>query len=122
MRPFTMATAAVELGVSRRRLDDLVVRFPKFHYSNGNRRLFTQDDIENLRAALRVEGAKKWQGLNSASTSRRSGKSGERISGAPWKKVQELLTGDSLNNSSTSSKRKSNVVTLRRKAKHAPTT
>lgn len=49
---YTMNEAASVLKISRRRLTDLVQEFP-YYYSNGIRKLFTQQDIDNLVEAMR---------------------------------------------------------------------
>ena len=45
---YTMEEAAALLNVSRRTLQEIVKRYP-FYYPNGNRKLFTDGDIETIR-------------------------------------------------------------------------
>lgn len=47
-----MNEAAAALGVSRRALQELVKRHPRY-YANGNRKLFEESDIVALRFAMR---------------------------------------------------------------------
>lgn len=51
-RIYSVVQAAARLGVSRRKLQDLITAHP--HYAlNGNRKLFSEDDILKLWDAMR---------------------------------------------------------------------
>jgi hypothetical protein len=54
MPAFTLKEAANELRISVRRLQDIVKRHP-FYYPNGNRKLFTGDNLSAIRTALLEE-------------------------------------------------------------------
>lgn len=54
MPAFTLMEAAAELRVSVRRLTEIVKRHP-YYYPNGNRKLFTQDNLTSIRNALLEE-------------------------------------------------------------------
>ena len=51
-RIYTMAEAAKAMGIGRQKLEALVVRFP-YYTANGNRKLFTAEDIKALWLAER---------------------------------------------------------------------
>src|SRR3954466_4463392 len=54
MAAFTLKEAADELRISLRRFQDIVKRYP-FYYSNGNRKLFTEENLASIRSALAEE-------------------------------------------------------------------
>ena len=54
-KPFTLRQAADELGIGKTKLIELLREHP-YYYANGNRKLFTQGDIEALRGAMRKQG------------------------------------------------------------------
>jgi len=95
---FTMEEAATLLRISRRNLQEVIKRFPYF-YPNGSRKLFTETDIANLRAALRNEAEQERQRNKeclSKSSRRAPGKAptspfGGRTSGSMWTEVQSRL-------------------------------
>src|SRR3990167_6801708 len=106
--PVDMNGAALTLGICRRSLQDLLKRYP-FYYSNGNRKLFTEDDVKRLSAALRREAEEKRVACRSSSSRRvkarrRAGTSGEPTSDAMWIKAQALLNDGSQDRFSTGSK------------------
>ena len=54
MPAFTLKEAVGELRISVRRLQDIVKRHP-FYYPNGNRKLFTEENLSSIRSALLEE-------------------------------------------------------------------
>jgi hypothetical protein len=52
-RIYSFAEAAKTLGISRKKLDDLVRVFP-LYTPNGNRKLFSEDDIKALWQVRRI--------------------------------------------------------------------
>lgn len=54
MPAFTLKEAADELRISVRRLQDIAKRHP-FYYPNGNRKLFTEENLSSIRNALMEE-------------------------------------------------------------------
>ncbi|WP_456725314.1 MULTISPECIES: hypothetical protein [unclassified Bradyrhizobium] len=54
MPALTLKEAAAELRISYRRLQDIVKRHP-FYYPNGNRKLFTEENLSLIRSALLEE-------------------------------------------------------------------
>ena len=58
MAAFTLKEAANELRISLRRFQDIVKRYP-FYYPNGNRKLFTEENLASIRSALAEEHRNK---------------------------------------------------------------
>jgi hypothetical protein len=58
MVAFTLKEAADELRISLRRFQDIVKRYP-FYYPNGNRKLFTEENLASIRSALAEEQRNK---------------------------------------------------------------
>lgn len=58
MRVFTLKEAAIELRMSYNRLREIVKRHP-YYYPNGNRKLFTDDNLASIRSALLDEKLNK---------------------------------------------------------------
>jgi len=54
MPALTLTEAANELRISVRRLSEIVKRHP-YYYPNGNRKLFTHDNLASIRNALLEE-------------------------------------------------------------------
>lgn len=94
MSAFTLKEAAGELRISVRRLQDIVKRHP-FYYPNGNRKLFTEDNLSSIRGAL-------WEEKLSNEPRRRTSVLAEPSGSLALKKVLALL---SENKRSTTSKR-----------------
>jgi len=57
-RGMTMQEAADVLRMSRRALQDVIKRHP-YYYPVGRRKVFTSEDVERIRAALRLEGERE---------------------------------------------------------------
>lgn len=58
MPAFTLKEAADELRISLRNFQDIVKRHP-FYYPNGNRKLFTEENLASIRSALAEEQQSK---------------------------------------------------------------
>ena len=58
MKNYTLAEAAAELRVSLRSMSNIVARHPHY-YAVGNRKLFTEEDIQKIIAGLRDEAANR---------------------------------------------------------------
>jgi hypothetical protein len=91
---YTMNEAARWLRISRRRLQELIKRYP-FYYMNRTRKLFGEGDLEALRASMRREG----EGCRSSSSRRvsarrRADTSGGRTSADMWIEARRLLSGE----------------------------
>jgi hypothetical protein len=111
-----MDEAADSLRIGRRSFQEIVKRYP-FYYPNGKRKLFTPDDIEAIRKALREEGQCQLNSSNPSPAKRRTTISGGRTSDNMWTKAQALLSKKSRVNSDASPSRPSNVVSISRGAR-----
>lgn len=58
MKNYTLAEAAAELRVSLRSMSNIVARHPHY-YAVGNRKLFTEEDIQKIIAGLRDEATNR---------------------------------------------------------------
>jgi hypothetical protein len=58
MKNYTLAEAAAALRVSLRSMTTIVARHPHY-YAVGNRKLFTEEDLQKIIAGLREEAAAK---------------------------------------------------------------
>lgn len=58
MAAFTLKEAADELRISLTRFREIVKRYP-FYYPNGNRKLFTEENLASIRSALTEEQRNK---------------------------------------------------------------
>lgn len=56
MKNYTLAEAAATLRVSLRSMTNIVARHPHY-YAVGNRKLFTEEDLQKIIAGLREEAA-----------------------------------------------------------------
>ncbi len=113
MRALPMDEAADSLRVGRRTFQEIVKRYP-FYYPNGRRKLFTSDDIEAIRKALREEEQCRLNSSRPVPAKRRITISGERTSDNMWTKAQALLSKKSRASSDASLPRPSNVVSISR--------
>jgi hypothetical protein len=95
---FPLETAAARLGVTRRRLMEWLRSHPcdasgrAFYGSMGRAKLFTDDDLHRINAAIR-EDRPCSSSTRRGRASRRTGASGARTSDAVWTSLAEL-TGD----------------------------
>jgi hypothetical protein len=135
----TFSEAAALLRLSPRRLRDVVDKYP-FYYPNGNRKLFTDGDLENIRTALRAEAGKELQSRKPGTKSCRSASSRLRKTAAPpitpsgdrtleskFTEARRLISQNSRARSCADGEKPSNVVSMeehrpqtRRRAKAAP--
>lgn len=97
-KPLDMNGTAEALGVSRRALQSIIQRFPYF-YANGRKKLFTLDDVEKIRNAMRAEAQQAMEQKQCHSKQSRQeqenrpiGPFEERIAGSMWKEAQKRLT------------------------------
>ncbi len=84
-----MNEAAGRLRVSRRALQELVKRYPHY-FSNGRRKLFTEEDLIALVATLR-ESRPLYQSTSLKSVTRAAGHAKRREGCAMWSEAQGRL-------------------------------
>src|SRR3990167_9822046 len=87
---FTMDEVAGWLRVSRRQLQELVKRHP-FFYGNGNRKLFSEDDLLSLRTAMRQESECPSSSSRRVPVKHHTGPSGARTLASIWTEAQSLF-------------------------------
>lgn len=79
---YTMEEAAKRLRISRRTLQEIVKIHP-FYFSTGQRKLFTEDDLLALVAAMRPQPAARLADRGSAK---------DQSSGELWERARQLLS------------------------------
>jgi excisionase family DNA binding protein len=88
---YTMNEAAARMRISRRALQELIKRHP-FYFPNGRRKLFTEDDLANLVAALREDGGARRRANSFAHTPEVRAESFKgHIPGSMWAEAQRRL-------------------------------
>src|ERR1017187_9141346 len=99
MTTFDMAAAAHALGWGRRSLQEFLKNTPAdkagtpYYYPNGNRKLFTERDIERIRAARREEERCRLNSSRRARASRRSTTAAAPTSASSLTEAHMLLGG-----------------------------
>lgn len=88
---YTMQEAAERPRICRRNLQELTKRYP-FYFSNGRRKLFTENDLAALIAALRNETAECLSNLcRPMKAVRPTSLPAKPISGSMWAEAQRRL-------------------------------
>ena len=88
---YTMQEAAERLRICRRNLQELIKRYP-FYFPNGRRKLFTENDLAALIAALRNEAAECHSNLRRpVKAVRPTSLPAKPISGSMWAEAQRRL-------------------------------